>query len=268
MAVALLVSLYSCTHDGIELYDGPKSGIYIQQVATTDVNGNPLSFTDSLSFSFAGYEASHVEHPVRFHVCTMGRISQQDRPYVLKFIPEISTAVEGEDFDMFRNDFLVHAGQVGDTVIVTVKRTPRLRKEKIVLRFRLEPNDYFSLPIDSFKNSTNWSSTAPNLPATSFTISVSETYKSPFMWRFFAVDYFGEFTVSKMLELEKVMGWTYSDWQSAPNNRIAQGKLGFAANLFKKHLQALADAGTPVLDDDGSYMQLAGDYLIDYTRYE
>lgn len=198
----------------------------------------------------------------------MGNIAEYDRPYILKYIPEASTAIEGEDFDLLRNDFIVRAGEVRDTVIVTVKRTPRVRKERLVMRFKLEPNQHFTLPIDSFKNSTNWSSTAPSLPATRFTISVSETYKSPFMWRFFAESYFGEFSVAKMLELEKVMGWTYSDWQSAPNNTIAQGKLPFAANLFKKHLQALADAGTPVYDDDGKYMQLAGDYVIDYSRYE
>ncbi len=268
IGVVLLISGYSCSHDGINLYDGPQSGIYFQQIATTDVDGNPLSFTDSISFSFAGYAADHVEHPLRFYVATMGRMYDYDRPYVLKYIQEESTAIEGEDFDLLRNDFMIRAGQVQDTVIVTLKRTPRVRQESLVLRFRLEPNQHFTLPVDSFKNSTIWSSDAPMLPANKFTVSVSEVYKAPFNWRFFGIEFFGEFSVAKMLEIEKVMGWTYTDWQNTSSTKVSKGKFGFAANLLKSHLQALADAGTPVYDDDGRFMQLPGEYAVDYSAYE
>ena len=264
----LTMSAYSCSNDEIETYDGPGAGIYFQQVASTDVDGNPLSFTDSISFSFAGYESSHTEHPLRFYIGTMGKLVDYDRTYKLIYDAEASTAEEGVDFDLLRNDFMIHANQARDTVIVTLKRSQRIRNERLVLRFRLEPNEYFTIPVDSFKNSTNWSDDAPMLPTDKFTVSVSEIYNAPFNWRHFGEEYFGVFSVSKMLEIEKVMGWTYRDWQNASSNKVAVGKFGFAARQLHNHLQGLADAGTPVLDDDGKYMQLPGDYAVDYSAYE
>ena len=61
------------------------------------------------------------------------------------------------------------------------------------------------------------------------------------------------------------MGWTHLDWV---NFNVPYGTMAYAAKLFRKELQALADAGTPVIDEDGSYMQLMPPYEVDYSAYE
>ena len=65
------------------------------------------------------------------------------------------------------------------------------------------------------------------------------------------------------------MGWTVNDWSNAGSSgsKVALGKFDFAARVFQKHLQKMADAGTPVLDDDGSYIQLPAKYAVDYSQY-
>ena len=61
------------------------------------------------------------------------------------------------------------------------------------------------------------------------------------------------------------MGWTHQDWD---NGTVQLGALGYAAQLTHNHLQEAADSGNPILDDDGSYMQLTGSYVVDYSAYE
>ena len=46
------------------------------------------------------------------------------------------------------------------------------------------------------------------------------------------------------------------------------GRLSFFAIAARKYLQEQADAGVPEIDSDGSYMQLAPAYSVDYSRYE
>ncbi len=50
--------------------------------------------------------------------------------------------------------------------------------------------------------------------------------------------------------------------------KVSYGRLGFAAKAVRNYLQEQADNDTPVKDKDGSYMQLADGYTVDYSRYE
>ena len=83
-------------------------------------------------------------------------------------------------------------------------------------------------------------------------------------------DYFGEWTPKKFVLINTVCGFTMSDWNSAGGTgaKIIYGRCGFFATMVQKYLQEQADAGTPVLDSDGKYMQLHPDYAVDYSRYE
>ena len=57
---------------------------------------------------------------------------------------------------------------------------------------------------------------------------------------------------------------TYDDWSNAGvcrSKSVTYGRFSFFAMLpFKRYLQEQADAGTPELDSDGKYMQLAPAY--------
>lgn len=270
-AAVSLLSLWSCSQEEIELYNGPKAGIFIQQIKSYDgTTGMPISYKDSTTISFASYSAEYTSYPERFYVQTLGEVTDYDRRYSLTVDLDESTAVEGTDFSLDRNDYIIHAGQSRDTVIVTLLRTPTLRSKTLKVKLNLRANENFDIIFDSYKNSGAWNIDGDTLCATSYKILFNETYNEPSYWSFFGNDYFGKFTAAKMLELEKVMGWSYTDWRYAGMSgaKVAYGKMDFAANALQKHLQSLADAGTPAREDDGSLMQLPSPYAVDYTAYE
>ncbi len=258
----------ACSEETVSLYDGCKAGLFIQEINTTDMYGNPRSYRDSTSFSFASVNEAYKDYDLRFIVRTMGNTVNEARPYKIA-IEEGTTAVEGVDFDLSRNDFIVHANNSTDTVWVRLIRTNTLRTTTLRIKLGLVANEYFDLPIDYYKNSASWSEDGTRNSATSYIIRFSEIYTEPFYWESFGGDYFGKFTINRYLELNKVMGWTVNDWSNAGSSgsKVALGKFDFAARVFQKHLQKMADAGTPVLDDDGSYIQLPAKYAVDYSQY-
>ncbi len=267
----LLPSIAACSHEEIEPYSGPRNGIFIQQVAGTNMTtGLVSSYTDSMAYSLASYNASITEFPVRFYVRTIGGVTNYPRRYSLVIDEAATTAVEGVDFSLSRNDYIIYPGETMDTCIVTLIRTPTLRQKGLNVKLRLQPNENFDIIFDSYRNSGSWEIPADSLSAVSFAIWFSEQYNQPSYWSSIGHMYFGDFTVTKMLELEKAMGWSYADWNSGgwSTSQVQYGRMDFAAKVFQNHLQKLADAGTPVREDDGSLMQLPGSYAVDYSAYE
>lgn len=272
VAGGLLMSTASCSQEEIEMYSGPKSGIFIQQVLSwSPTTGLITSYQDSTNFSFASLDASYTEYPIRFIVRTMGDVTNYPRKYSLRIDDKVTTGVEGVDFSLSRNDFIVYPGEATDTCIVTLLRTADLRKNPKVVKVRLEPNENFDIIFDSYKNSGSWNIDGDTLSSVTYAIRYSETYNEPIYWTSFGRTYFGPFTATKMLELEKVMGWTAYDWSyggMAGVSKVQYGRMAFAAQAFQKHLQKLADEGTPVYDEDGKFMQLGASYTVDYSAYE
>ena len=70
--------------------------------------------------------------------------------------------------------------------------------------------------------------------------------------------------------VNQVCGLTPEDWSQAgiAGTKVQYGRFSFFASAVQRYLQEQADAGTPVLDVDGKYMQLAPAYLVDYSQYE
>ena len=67
-----------------------------------------------------------------------------------------------------------------------------------------------------------------------------------------------------------VCGLTPTDWSNAgyAGAKVSLGRFSFFAVAVQRYLQEQADAGTPELDSDGSYMQLAPSYSVDYSQDE
>lgn len=60
------------------------------------------------------------------------------------------------------------------------------------------------------------------------------------------------------------------DWQYANyyGYKMQSARLPFFARTVRIYLQEQADAGNPVTDSDGKYMQLAPNYEVDYSDYQ
>jgi hypothetical protein len=259
----------SCSHEQLELYSGCESGLFIQQVYRTDMDGNPSSYNDSVEWSFSTVDENVEYLRTRFYVRTIGKIVDYDRPFILKVNLDESTAIEGLDFDISENEMVIPANENMKVVTVRLLRTEKLKKEKVQVVFTLEPNEYFEVPIETYKNTLNWSDDATINSAISYKIIWGEIYTKPSYWNSFGNSYFGTFSVTKFMALNKCMGWKASDWSSAGTTgaKIAYGRLDYAATEFQKYLQALADAGTPLTEEDGSYVQLPTKYAVNYSAY-
>lgn len=263
-------TLVSCSHDKLDLFSGCKSGLFIQQVLSTDWDGNVQSYRDSVEFSFSSYDETVTQVPLRFYVRSMGYVVDYDRPFILSVKTDETTAVEGEDFELTPSEFVIPANQNMAEVRVIVKRTPKLTKQKVDVVLELQPNEYFELPIETYKNTVNWSDDDATInSATTYKIRFGEIYNRPTYWGWYGDTYWGTFTVAKYLELNKCMGWTVNDWNNSgtTGSKITYGRLEYSALAFQKYLQALANAGTPVTEEDGSYMQLPSAYAVDYSAY-
>ena len=108
------------------------------------------------------------------------------------------------------------------------------------------------------------------MDGTRYTFKFNEQYSEPTYWSWFGEGFLGPWTPQKYIVVNSVMGWTVNDWSQAgqAGAKVSYGRLGFAAKAVRNYLQEQADNDTPVKDKDGSYMQLADGYTVDYSRYE
>lgn len=265
IAVAGLLALASCSEEEFMTYEGNKAGIYLQRVSTTDINGTPLGFSDSLVISFASYAANIKEYPVTVPVCIMGDVTDYDRPFTLVVDKEKSTAIEGEDFEFSDTACYIPAGKTKQTVRLVLKRSDRITTETARLVFSLKDNANFVVELESYKNVTDWKTQGEELCGSFYKIIFSDKYAITTWWTFYGDMFYGKWSVKKEKLLNELMGWTHSDWERW---NVAYGQMPYAAKKFRKYLQEQADNGTPVKEDDGSFMQLMPPYQVDYSKYE
>lgn len=266
----LVLLLSSCSEEEISTYKNNVAGAYFQTISSTWSDGSEV-YTDSLSFSFASLDASRTSASQAATVRIMGKVTNYDRKVSVIINPEGTTAKQGVNFDARLDSIYIPAGKSSVYVPVTFYRTEDLLKNTYRVQLELVANDEFKLVPDSFQNSSVWNSSSNvKLPGNKFTFIFSEKYKRPNYWEWYCEDeFFGTWTATKYLFVNSVMGWTVADWQIAGSTgaKVAYGRLGYAAGKVRDALQALADAGTPKLDENGKYMQLINPYQVDYSAY-
>lgn len=261
-----------CSHEEIDLYSGPQAGIFIQQVRSSDIYGNPMTYKDGETGITFATQAAHVTGlNAFFYVRSMGPTVDYDRPYGIKVVPEETTAVEGVDYSLDGNDFCIKAGEAIDTVYIKLIRHKGLLQKTVRVFFQLSPNEHFEIPVKEYKNSANWTVAGDTLKADHYYVEFGENYTCPSYWNSFGKSYFGTWTVTKYLTLNEYMGWSVTDWSNAgfSGAKVAYGRLPVAAKMLQAYLQAQADAGTPVVDPDDpcGYVQQPSGYDVDYSAY-
>lgn len=258
-----------CAHEEIELYSGCPAGIYIQDAIGSDQYGNPTVFrSGNDSFTFTKSDEKTTKGYVSFDIKLMGEVADYDRPYGIEVLADSTTAIEGVDYSLEGNNFSIKAGANKDRVLVTLLRNPRLKKELVRVTFLIKPNENFDTPLKEYTNSSNWNVEGNKINACMYYVEFGEIYTQPGYWSY-AGEYCGKWTVEKYLLLNHTMGWTVNDWDNvgAIGSKIGLGRLQFAASALQAYLQEQADAGTPVREEDGTFMQLGSQYLVDYSAY-
>lgn len=239
-------------------YSMPADGSIIYQKV--------YSYSDSTYVSFAGKDESVLVASIPLK--TMGKVKNYDRPVKVVIDKEASTAVEGVDYQVNLDTVNIPADKSSAYLRVSLIRTDELLEKTKLIVFRLEENEHFKMHIQHYKASSNWQAASDTLNALRYKLAFNEQYKEPFYYMIFGTEFWGPFTPKKFQVINQVTGWTVYDWNYNTQTVTAYGRMPFAARATQKYLQEMADAGTPVLELDGSFMQLTADYAVDYSKYE
>ncbi len=264
----------ACQENDIMEFSSEDTTVYFQGGAGYSMPGDgtviyapTYRYIDSTVVSFAGLANTERFRTAYLPVKTMGKTKDYPRPVKIIVDKEESSAVEGVDFTVGLDTIAIPANANQINVPVTLIRSDILLEKSKRIVFRLEENEYFKLLIPAYKASSSWTAMADTLSALKFTVVFNEQYSMPFYYEIFGEEFFGSWSPKKFRVLNEVMGWTVRDWNNA-GNKVAYGRFDFAAKAVRRHLQEMADAGTPITESDGSYMQLAPKYAVDYSKYE
>jgi len=246
LTCTLACTFFACEQDEIDTFSG-ENLIYFSW-ALDGVDGDIEARIDSTSFSFAYELPSYTDSIFRIPVKTQGFISDQDRAFGVK-IGNDSEANEGIHFDLPDN-FLIPANQVTGYIPITIHRTPEMKTKEISLKFELVSNENFSANLIGDTKSSNANKV---LSYNKIEVTVSDILVEPSLWSRFMIYYLGTFSVKKFYLYAEVNNIPVPNWETAfPDiDEFFTHK-----NVLKAYLAAQKAAGTPVLEDDGTEMEL------------
>lgn len=267
---SLTLVFCACEKQDISVFTTDDSGIYFQRVTSYIYNSTTEYYGDSVAYSFASAKASVKSVVLSATIRTMGKVVDYDRPFKVVVDQEGTTAIEGKHYEVNLDTVVVPAGKSTAYVRVRFFRTDDMMEKAVRLAIRLEDNEYFKCYFPEYKNTNAYSATGVMIHGDEFVFSLSEMYTEPWYWSMFGDGFFGNWTPKKFLVVNSVCGLSAADWNNAgyAGAKIQYGRFNFFTTTVQKYLQEQADAGTPELDSDGSYMQLAPSYSVDYSRYE
>ncbi len=261
----LLIIVYSllfvgCGENEAIYYEGEPdgtSGIYFAYYNSSSHSGSSVTYnyrdtTNDFSLASVTGDYTQVSIPVRL----FGEVSTEDRPFVVKAIG--GTVEEGKDFTL-PEELIMPGGEAMTYLKVKIKKTDELQDGVIrYITLGLEENQYFKPYIKTLMAGNDTINTQQ------ITIRYSLVFEEPWTWSFYCLKTLGVYSHAKLNFLLTMMGWSYSEF-SRKNLYSINATLAMFAQI---ELQKKADEGNPVRELDGSLMQLAGDYLVDYSAYE
>ena len=263
--------LWSCDKKEIPVFASDDAGIYFQRLTNAVYGSTTEYYGDSTDFSFAGTNAYYTSHVLYAPVLTMGKVVDYDRPFKVVVDMEETTAVEGKDFEIELDSLVIKAGTSKAEVPVRIIRTETLLEKTLKIVLRLQENEHFKCYLETYKNTNLYTAKGEQISGVRYVFTFNEMYTQPNFWKNYAEkDYFGEWTAKKYQVVNQVCGLTPIDWQYANyyGYKMQSARLPFFARTVRIYLQEQADAGKPVTDSDGKYMQLAPNYEVDYSDYQ
>ena len=263
--------LWSCDKKEIPVFASDDAGIYFQRLTNAVYGSTTEYYGDSTDFSFAGTNAYYTSHVLYAPVLTMGKVVDYDRPFKVVVDMEETTAVEGKDFEIELDSLVIKAGTSKAEVPVRIIRTETLLEKTLKIVLRLQENEHFKCYLETYKNTNLYTAKGEQISGVRYVFTFNEMYTQPNFWKNYAEkDYFGEWTAKKYQVVNQVCGLTPIDWQYANyyGYKMQSARLPFFARTVRIYLPEQADAGNPVTDSDGKYMQLAPNYEVDYSDYQ
>lgn len=265
----LLLLCTACQQKDIMLFDREEAGVYFQAGFRPSNYVSTEKYSDSTDYSFSVLPDSVKSVVLSTTICTMGKTKDYPRPVKLTVDRENSTAVQGIHFDVDTAGAVIPAGESRIIFPVTFFRTKDLINGSFQLVLRLQDNEHFKVYFNEQKSTNIYTSSAGNIRADAYKFVISEVYTEPYEW-WYTEAYFGRWSVTKFLFINKTLNISVVDWENAgaSDSKMIMGRYPIYAYALRAALQELADAGTPVMDEDGDYMQLGRGYEVDYSAYK
>ena len=251
----LATSLFiSCKKSGLETYSG-QNNIYFQNKRSNETH-IPVDY-GIYSFGYVDPKTTEAIFPII--VMTTGGKSDQDRPYKLLIDPT-STMVKGRDYVIINNNFTVKSGQVSDTLRVRLLRNTEFKKENLKLLLKLESNENFSTSMNSQEIGTGSGKYISYF--TRFLLEANDIPGAPDFWdpakspsASLIIGYLGKFSGLKFKLLIERYGLNLGEL-TAPGYVPSIPSIFDWSYGMKSYLDEQAASGNPIMDEDGTPMQL------------
>lgn len=221
--LALIAGIFTaCSEDKLDYYSGQN---YLQFL-------NPTA--DSINVSFLLYPGE-TSHKIGLPLYMMGRTSDVDREYTCKVY---ATGIDDAPKAAYTlpEKFVFRANMTTDTLWITCNLLPEMSEKSFRLFIVLEESENFGTGANGYLGTI---------------IRISNIIARPAWWddSYTTKNFLGPYSDAKYREFIKVTG--VADFDSED-----YGLLREYTNTFKRYLERMKAAGTPVLEDDGSEMSV------------
>ena len=267
----------ACNEDEIPTFESDDAGIYFQSGIQTRFYLNIDNYWDTLRHTFSQDADDVKSYVMSARLRTLGKVRDYDRKVRVIVDTENSTAVEGTHFTANLDNIVVPAGAAEVEVPVTFLRTADLREKEVRLMLKVEDNENFKVPFTRQKNTNIYYSSGDTIMADRFLFIVDEFYTEPVIWSFFNDSYpdgvnpCGAWSAKKQRLMSQLFNITEDDWDYMKgwynNKGVQYQSFVYYAIKLQVYLQEQADNGTPVYEEDGSFMQLGPGHEVDYSAY-
>jgi hypothetical protein len=198
--------------------------------------------------TFEDVKDSLLRIPIRL----IGKHFDVATPYKINYENNGSTATEATDFSLI-SPLLFPANKSQDTLFVKLIRSPHLQTDSIILNLELTSNQSFENNLIANNRETHMK--------TKKTIRISDVLGLPTGWKNTDEElglehYLGRFTKKKFLLCIKLDDY----WDIETTFNYMYLEKVYYGDLLAEYLESQKDAGTPVLEDDGTPMTVGPFY--------
>lgn len=144
--LGLLVVAGACDSDSIDSYDTSTSYIYFDVPYVIGSDGTETTYReDSIMYSFALDPETVTDTTINVVVKTIGMAADYDRPYGIEIVTDNTTATSAEWDPSIINNRSIKAGELTDTIRMTIQRTDVMAHQWMHVTLRVLPNEHFAL---------------------------------------------------------------------------------------------------------------------------
>ncbi|MGJ1420274.1 DUF4843 domain-containing protein [Sphingobacterium spiritivorum] len=256
--VSLIVLLFSCKEDRLEIFDQQVSGssIYFPEVYNTALD-RKKDFIFEQSF---GYMPDTVSVFIKkINVLATGPIMDVDRVFRISSSPE-STLISGTHYNIDTDKLIIPAGKNTGSVNITLKRTADMKQQQLSTTLMLEENENFNTNIKyRFAPNQNF-----KVSLLKYTIKIDDILNAPYAWAVapykpMLEDYLGTYSKTKLqllLDLFDIEPKYFIDEKYAKENYFTIALLSYWGGYMKFWLAKEASEGRIHKDESGQVITM------------